>query len=271
LKESGSYDVFVIYRAGRNRATSANYIIVAADNEHTVSIDQTQNGLEWVQLGTFSFDAGANVLHLDVSKSSGGEVVIADAVRFTLATQPDQEEDSVPLFSSSKMPFVMSSETPVQTPLPTPRITQEPFPELSPTPDFDLTPIPLVTRTPFPVQTSPPIQTPSPVTVQTATTMHVKSINLGKVDGGLGRYKAKFEATIVDNTGAPVPYAKVTVKFTGDFQETATATTNRNGVAIKISTKTKSGSLSFSSRVINVEHETLQYNPEDNIETRDIY
>lgn len=80
---SGQYEVFVIYRAGSNRATSAKYNIATADGTKTAYVNQTQNNLSWVSLGTYRFDEGDNTITLDAAGSSGGSVVIADAVRFT--------------------------------------------------------------------------------------------------------------------------------------------------------------------------------------------
>lgn len=88
LSETGAYEVFVIYRASSNRATSVKYDIFASDGTYPVYIDQTVNNLVWVSLGYYSFNAGDNSIMLDAAGSSGGDVVIADAVRFTLTTGP---------------------------------------------------------------------------------------------------------------------------------------------------------------------------------------
>ncbi|MBN1902836.1 phosphodiester glycosidase family protein [Candidatus Sumerlaeota bacterium] len=80
---SGMYQVFVFYRAGTNRATSTRYNIATASGTQTVYIDQTLNSMTWVSLGTFRFNEGSAAMTLDAAGSSGGTVVIADAVRFT--------------------------------------------------------------------------------------------------------------------------------------------------------------------------------------------
>ena len=82
LPAAGDYEVFVWYLPGANRATAARYDIDAADQTHTVYFNQSGGGYTWESLGTFSFDAGANTITLDAANSSGGDVVIADAVRF---------------------------------------------------------------------------------------------------------------------------------------------------------------------------------------------
>lgn len=80
---SGNYRVEVFYRAGTNRATSAKYNIQTASGTQTVYVNQQQNNLTWVDVGTFSFNQGAGSVTLDAAGSSGGTVVISDAVRIT--------------------------------------------------------------------------------------------------------------------------------------------------------------------------------------------
>lgn len=85
----GDADIYVIYVAGANRTTSTKYVIHASDGDHTVYINQQENSLVWVYLGTFPMVNGDNSITVDASGSTGGSVVIADAVRFvtTSATQ----------------------------------------------------------------------------------------------------------------------------------------------------------------------------------------
>lgn len=78
---AGEYELQVQYRAGGNRATSARYVVSTATGPEAVFIDQTQNNLVWVSLGTFTLAAGTNTITLDAQGSSGGSVVIADAAR----------------------------------------------------------------------------------------------------------------------------------------------------------------------------------------------
>jgi len=82
LPQAGDVEVFVWYRSGTNRTTSTKYEISAADQTHTVYIDQTAGGFTWESLGTYTFNAGANSIVLDAGNSSGGTAVVADAVRF---------------------------------------------------------------------------------------------------------------------------------------------------------------------------------------------
>ncbi len=82
LPDPGDYEVFVWYVPGSNRTTSTRYDIAAADQVYTVYLNQTGGGYTWESLGTFTFTAGDNTVTLDAAGSTGGSVVIADAVRF---------------------------------------------------------------------------------------------------------------------------------------------------------------------------------------------
>jgi protein phosphatase methylesterase 1 len=82
LTDTGQYELSVNFRAGPNRATEALYEIHASDGSHTVTIDQTGEDLVWRTLGVFPFEAGEATVTLDAGRSTGGDVVISDAVRF---------------------------------------------------------------------------------------------------------------------------------------------------------------------------------------------
>jgi N-acetylmuramoyl-L-alanine amidase len=84
LSEAGNYEVFVIYRASTNRSTAARYVIHTASGDVEQFVNQQNNNLVWVSLGTYAFNAGDNSLTLDALGSSGNKktVVIADAVKF---------------------------------------------------------------------------------------------------------------------------------------------------------------------------------------------
>lgn len=82
IPTAGEYEVFVWYVPGSNRATSAKYDVAASDGTHTVFVNQTGGGYTFDSIGTFNFNAGNASITLDAAGSSGGSVVIADAVRF---------------------------------------------------------------------------------------------------------------------------------------------------------------------------------------------
>jgi hypothetical protein len=81
IPKDGTWKIEVQYVAGSNRATSTAYSIDHDGGTASVNIDQTQNSLTWVTLGSYSFSAGTYTVTLDAQNSSGGNVVISDAIR----------------------------------------------------------------------------------------------------------------------------------------------------------------------------------------------
>lgn len=100
----GNCEIAVFYRAGTNRATSTKYIIQTSEGKYEVFIDQTQNNLQWVVLGTYPCKEGEISVTLDAAGSLGGSVVIADAVRFI-----------------GEVPLITPTPTPTPSPTPLPR------------------------------------------------------------------------------------------------------------------------------------------------------
>ena len=84
LPFAGQGEVFVQYRSGSNRTSDTVYQIDTGSGSETVSISQKVDDLTWVSLGNFDFTAGAHHVLLDAGASSGGSVVIADAVRIVV-------------------------------------------------------------------------------------------------------------------------------------------------------------------------------------------
>lgn len=80
---TGRWKVEVQYRAGTNRSTSAKYEIGTANEITTRTINQQLNNLVWVDLGTHEFVQGRGTVTLNAKTSTGGSVVIADAIRIT--------------------------------------------------------------------------------------------------------------------------------------------------------------------------------------------
>jgi hypothetical protein len=104
-----------------------------------------------------------------------------------------------------------------------------------------------------------------------STSLHVDSIVLSTVNAGKKKKKGLAEVTIQDNLGSPVPSAVVTGTFSGDLNETLTATTDSSGVATFTTTRALRAGLNFQFCVDNVSYGTLPYEPQDNLETCDIY
>ncbi len=80
---TGTWKVEVMYRAGTNRASSSRYSVDTASGTQTVFVNQQNDNLTWVELGTWTFTGGQGSVTLDAGGSSGGSVVIADAVRLS--------------------------------------------------------------------------------------------------------------------------------------------------------------------------------------------
>jgi len=80
--QAGARTIDAWWTAGTNRTTAAPFVVVNAAGETlgTAWADQTKNGQQWRELGTFAFTAGWNRVH--VSRwGTGSKVVIADAIR----------------------------------------------------------------------------------------------------------------------------------------------------------------------------------------------
>ncbi|MBN1476318.1 phosphodiester glycosidase family protein [Candidatus Sumerlaeota bacterium] len=87
LASTTQYEVAVWYVPGTNRATSTRYVVQTASGPQSVDIDQSGGG-NWTSLGLFDFSAGPATVQLQAASSSGGSVVIADAVRFSEGGPP---------------------------------------------------------------------------------------------------------------------------------------------------------------------------------------
>ena len=94
LPFAGQGVVEVQYRSGPNRTTDSVYQIDTGNGVAQSSIDQTANNLVWVSLGTFDFTAGNHSVLLDAASSTGGSVVIADAVRVVVAAPSTSIENA---------------------------------------------------------------------------------------------------------------------------------------------------------------------------------
>ncbi len=83
LPQAGWHDVYVWYTDGTNRAPDAVYTVHHQNGETQFTVDQTQAGGQWNQLGSFFFAAGTGGwITLTEEGTTPGKVVVADAVRF---------------------------------------------------------------------------------------------------------------------------------------------------------------------------------------------
>ncbi len=96
LDSAQSRTVDVRWTAGSNRSPAAPFQIYNASGTllDTVHVDQSTNGSQWNELGTFSFTAGWNRVALSRWTGSGF-VVIADAVRVQAGTDPGPGDDQL--------------------------------------------------------------------------------------------------------------------------------------------------------------------------------
>ena len=90
LPAAGYYKVSVMYLASSNRSTGAAYQVSTASGTANASVNQTLNSMSWVDLGTYQFNSGNATVTLNAATSTAGSgvVVIADAVKFTVAQPP---------------------------------------------------------------------------------------------------------------------------------------------------------------------------------------
>ena len=88
-----TYDVQVWYPSGSNRANDTPFTVYHASGNTTVRVNQQANGGQWVNLGTFDFNAGTAGYVEIGNDAQSGQVVIADAVRWVSATTSPPASD----------------------------------------------------------------------------------------------------------------------------------------------------------------------------------
>jgi beta-glucanase (GH16 family) len=81
LPSAGNYEVFARWTGGTLRATSVPIDINYANGTSTVAVNQQLNGGQWMSLGIYPFNAGANG-SVVIRNTATNSYVIADAVRF---------------------------------------------------------------------------------------------------------------------------------------------------------------------------------------------
>lgn len=82
LPVAGDYEVFGWWNSEGSRHDAVPYVIYHASGETVVPVNQRKNGGRWFSLGTYSFDAGAANVAVQVSKLPSW--VVADSVFFKL-------------------------------------------------------------------------------------------------------------------------------------------------------------------------------------------
>jgi uncharacterized lipoprotein YddW (UPF0748 family) len=103
ITTAGDYDVYIMYREGTNRCDDVPFTVYYNGGSQTFYINQKTNGGIWNLLGNFNFAAGTGGYVKISNQASGGDVVVADAVKWS-----------------------WGEATPTPTPTPTPSPTPEP-------------------------------------------------------------------------------------------------------------------------------------------------
>jgi hypothetical protein len=97
------------------------------------------------------------------------------------------------------------------------------------------------------------------------TTLHVQSVVTGTENAGRGDKRGTAAITILDNLGSPVDGATVSVTFSGTFNESVSGQTGPDGTATVKTPDTAHGSVTVNACVDNVMHDTLAYDPGENV------
>ncbi len=88
LSRAGEWEVAVTYPPGGNRVVDAPYTVTYDGGSDVVYVDQTDRAEPWIILGTFAFAVGQEGSVLLTNQASGGDVVVADAVKWRYAGSP---------------------------------------------------------------------------------------------------------------------------------------------------------------------------------------
>ncbi|MBO5007893.1 MAG: hypothetical protein J6D26_03590 [Clostridia bacterium] len=86
LQKDGSYKVYVWYDISDQRPTAVTYEINYAGGTDSKTINQKENGGQWVELGTYTFAAGTTG---SVTASTNAKYTCFDAVKFEFLEEAD--------------------------------------------------------------------------------------------------------------------------------------------------------------------------------------
>jgi len=82
IPTTGTYDVSIWYIATPTRSSNTPVSIVHAGGTSNVTVNQRINGLTWVPLGSYTFNAGT-AGSVTIGNAGTDGFVIADAIRFS--------------------------------------------------------------------------------------------------------------------------------------------------------------------------------------------
>jgi type IV pilus assembly protein PilY1 len=80
----GDYVVYARWPANTNNSTAVDYVITYSSGTETatITVDQRQQGGEWIKLGTFDFSGTGENVTLTHTPSASNELAVADAIKF---------------------------------------------------------------------------------------------------------------------------------------------------------------------------------------------
>ncbi|MFN7140932.1 MAG: family 10 glycosylhydrolase, partial [Limisphaerales bacterium] len=85
----GDYQIYEWHSQGSNRSAGAPHVITYNGPTTTINVNQKSNGGQWNLLGTFNLLAGTgNHVRITDGFADGGQVAIADAIRFVRVPPP---------------------------------------------------------------------------------------------------------------------------------------------------------------------------------------
>jgi hypothetical protein len=99
--------------------------------------------------------------------------------------------------------------------------------------------------------------------------VQVAQVKTGTATVSSGWKQGRAQVKLVDDAGKPVSGAVVTVTFSGDLNQTASATSNAKGVAVITTTQAEKGGLTVTACVDEVLHPSLFYVADYNQQTCD--
>ena len=114
IATAGDYKVYAMWRSGTNRCTSVPYTVYYNGGSQTINVNQQINGGVWNLLGTFTFAVGETGYVKMSNKATGGDVVIADAVKFEWAGGGGPTPTPTP--TPQPTPTAGPTPTPIATP-----------------------------------------------------------------------------------------------------------------------------------------------------------
>jgi hypothetical protein len=112
ISRDSTYDVYIWWVPGDNRATNAPYTVVHADGEDVQYVNQTLAGEKWVKLGTYRFKKGTEG-YIKLTNNANN-VVIADAVKLVntaVKTPPGIPQKVISTAEGSKIKLSWSPPT----------------------------------------------------------------------------------------------------------------------------------------------------------------